>query len=171
MRWLGLSEPDNSAQRQYCTTWLLRAVPAYSAGVPSVAQFIQISPYASAPPKGIISTPSSDVTIGAGMSVSFGTTSSSAKYSWVFPGGSPATSTSQTPGNVTFSTPGEYVISLTVVDAIGNSDPNPPTRTISVLPTSADFDISVSPSANTVQPGQSITFNVTITPLSGFSSP
>ncbi len=142
-----------------------------SAGVPSVAQFIQISPYASAPPKGIISTPSSDVTIGAGMSVSFGTTSSSAKYSWVFPGGSPATSTSQTPGNVTFSRPGEYVTSLTVVDAIGNSDPNPPTRTISVLPTSADFDISVSPSANTVQPGQSTTFNVTITPLSGFSSP
>jgi hypothetical protein len=140
-----------------------------SAGVPSVAQFIQISSYASAPPEGIISTPSSDMTIAAGGSVSFGTTSSSARYSWVFPGGSPATSTAQNPGNVTFSTPGEYVASLTVIDGVGNSDPTPPTRTIKVLPASADFDISVSPSANTVLPGNSATFNVTVTPLSGFT--
>jgi len=142
-----------------------------SRGVPSVAQFIQISPFAAAPPKGIISAPASDLTIVAGGSVSFSTTSSSAKYSWVFPGGSPATSTSQNPGNVTFSTPGEYVTSLTEMDAIGNTDPNPPTRTIRVLPTSANFDISVSPSANTVLPGQSTSFNVTVTPLSGFSGP
>jgi hypothetical protein len=142
-----------------------------SAGVPSVAQFVQLSPYASAPPRGSITTPSSDITIGAGGSVSFATTSSWPKYSWVFPGGSPATSTSQIPGNVTFNTPGEYVTSLTVIDAVGNSDPNPPTRTITVLPASANFDISVSPSANTVLPGQSATFNVTVTPLSGFSGP
>ena len=141
------------------------------AGVPSVAQFIQISPFAAAAPKGIISTPPSDTTILAGGSVSFGTTTTAAKYSWVFPSGSPAISTAQNPGNVTFSTPGEYVTSLTLIDAVGNSDPNPPTRTITVLPTSADFDISVSPSANTVLPGQSTSFNVTVTPLSGFSGP
>ena len=163
---LNLTTPPNGniAPPGYYMLFLLD-----SAGVPSVAQFIQLSPYASAPPKGIISTPASDVMIGAGQTVSFTTTSTSAKYSWVFPGGSPATSTAQNPRNVKFNTPGEYTVSLTEIDATGNSDPSPPTRTITVLPTSADFDISVSPSANTVLPGNSATFNVTVTPLSGFT--
>src|SRR5207248_1488504 len=84
-----------------------------------------------------ITSPISDITIPAGNMVSFSTTSSAAKYSWVFPGGSPATSTLQNPGNVVFNTPGTYVASLTVIDSSGNSDPSPPTRTITVLPTSA----------------------------------
>lgn len=165
---LNLTTPPNGniAPPGYYMLFLLD-----SAGVPSVAQFIQLSPFASAPPKGVISTPASDTTIVAGGSVSFETTSTSAKYSWVFPGGSPATSTAQNPGNVTFSTPGEYTVSLTEIDGTGNSDPSPPTRTIMVLPASADFDISVSPSANAVLPGQSTTFNVTVTPRSGFNGP
>ena len=165
---LNLTTPPNGniAPPGYYMLFLLD-----SAGVPSVAQFIQISAYSSAPPKGTISTPASDITIGAGQSVSFATSATSAKYSWVFPGGSPATSTAQNPGNITFSTPGEYSVSLTEIDAAGNSDPSPPTRTVTVLPASADFDISVSPSANTVLPGQSSTFNVTIAPRSGFNGP
>jgi Domain of unknown function (DUF1929)/PKD domain len=165
---LNLTTPPNSniAPPGYYMLFLLD-----SAGVPSVAQFIQLSAYATSPPKGVISAPASDTTIAAGGSVSFGTTSTSAKYSWVFPGGSPATSTAQNPGNVTFNTPGEHVASLTVIDGVGNSDPTPPTRTITVLPPSADFDISVSPSANTVMPGQSTTFNVTVAPRSGFNGP
>ena len=165
---LNLTTPPNGniAPPGYYMLFLLD-----SAGVPSVAQFIQLSPYSTAAPKGTISSPASDMTIGAGQSVSFGTNTTSAKYSWVFPGGSPATSTAQNPGNVRFSAPGEYTVSLTEIDAIGNSDPSPPTRTITVLPASADFDISVSPSANTVLPGNSTTFNVTVTPLSGFTGP
>src|SRR5690348_4570928 len=123
-----------------------------SAGVPSVARFIQLSPYATSPPRGAIASPASDVTITAGASVSFSTTSTAAKYSWVFPGGSPATSTAQSPGSVTFSTPGTYVTSLTVIDSAGNSDPSPPTRTVTVLPPSADFSITVNPSSKTVVP-------------------
>lgn len=163
---LNLTTPPNSniAPPGYYMLFLLD-----SAGVPSVAQFIQLSSFASTPPKGIISTPASDMTIVAGNSVNFGTTSSSTRYSWVFPGGSPVTSTAQNPGNVTFSTPGTYVTSLTVIDGVGNSDPSPPTRTITVLPTSPNFDISVTPSANGVLPGQSTTFNVTVTPRSGFN--
>src|SRR5439155_24212408 len=114
-----------------------------SAGVPSKAQFIQLSPYATSPPRGAIASPASDVTITAGASVSFSTTSTAAKYSWIFPGGSPATSAAQAPGSVTFSTPGTYVTSLTVIDSAGNSDPSPPTRTVTVLPPSADFSITV----------------------------
>jgi hypothetical protein len=163
---LNLTTPPNSniAPPGYYMLFLLD-----SAGVPSMAQFIQLSPYATATPKGIISTPASDTTIAAGGSVSFSTTSTAAKYSWVFPSGSPATSTAQNPGNVTFNTPGTYVTSLTLIDGTGNSDPTPPTRTIKVLPAGPDFAIAVSPSANSVIPGQSTTFNVTVTPLSGFN--
>src|SRR5262245_19380345 len=141
-----------------------------STGVPSVAQFIQLSPYAATPPNGEITTPTSDITIPAGSSmVSFGTISTAAKYSLVFPGGSPATSTLKNPGNVVFNTPGTYVASLTVIDSSGNSDPSPPTRTITVLPTSPDFSIAVSPSSQAVIPGQSTTFTVTVSRLSGFN--
>jgi fibronectin type 3 domain-containing protein len=140
-----------------------------SAGVPSMAQFIQLSLYATAPPVGTIASPASDTTVPAGGSVFFSTASTAAKYSWVFPGGSPADSTAQSPGNVTFSEPGTYVTSLTVIDDSGNSDDSPPTRTITVLPPSADFSIAVSPSSQAVIPGQSATFTVTVTPLSGFS--
>ncbi|HZJ54372.1 MAG TPA: fibronectin type III domain-containing protein [Myxococcaceae bacterium] len=140
-----------------------------SAGVPSKAQWIQLSPYASSAPLGTIAMPASDLTIPAGSSVSFGTTTAAAKYSWVFPGGTPATSTAQNPGAVTFSSPGLYTTSLTVIDASGNSDPSPPTRIVTVTPATPDFHISVSPSGTLVNPGQSTTFTVTVTPVSGFT--
>src|SRR5262249_19450221 len=112
-----------------------------SAGVPSVAKFIQLSPYATSPPHGTITSPASDTTITAGGSATFGTTAAAAQYSWVFPGGWPATSTAQNPGNVVFNTPGTYSVSLTIIDASGNSDPSPPTRIITVMPASGDFSM------------------------------
>jgi fibronectin type 3 domain-containing protein len=163
---LNLTSPPNGsiAPPGYYMLFLLD-----STGVPSVAQFIQLSPYATTPPTGAIASPDLDMTIAAGSMVSFGTTATAAKYSWVFPGGSPATSTLKNPGNVVFNTPGTYVASLTVIDSSGNSDPSPPTRTITVLPTSPDFSIAVSPSSQAVIPGQSNTFTVTVSPLSGFN--
>ncbi len=142
-----------------------------SAGVPSKARFIRLTPnsYSLVPPTGAITAPSGDMTITAGSAINFGTSTSASKYSWVFPGGSPATSTAQNPGNVTFSAPGTYTISLTVIDATGNSDPSPPTRTITVLPTSPDFSITVGPAAQEVVPGGLATYTVTVTPLSGFT--
>jgi fibronectin type 3 domain-containing protein len=140
-----------------------------SAGVPSKAQFLQLTPYPTAPPDSTITMPAADTTISAGGTVFFSTSTTAAQYSWIFPGGSPVNSTAQTPGSVTFSTPGTYVTSLTVIDSSGNSDPSPPTRTITVLPPAADFSIAVSPSARTTTPGQSTTFTVTVTPLSGFT--
>jgi PKD repeat protein len=162
---LNLTTPlnGNIAPAGYYMLFLLDAT-----GVPSIANFIQLSPYATPPPSGVISSPASDVTITAGTSVSFSTTSSGAKYSWVFPGGSLPNSSAQAPPNITFNTPGTYVTSLTVIDAAGNSDPSPPTRTITVLQ-NPDFDISVSPSSQTLLPGQSAAFTVTVTPRSGFN--
>jgi hypothetical protein len=145
-----------------------------SAGVPSTAQFIQLTPplYSAVPPVGSISSPPPDVPpITAGGTVSFGTTATAAKYSWIFPGGTPATSTAQNPGNVTFAAAGIYTASLTLIDSSGNSDPHPPTRAITVMPTTPDFTISVSPTATVVTPGGITTFNVTVTPQSGFTGP
>ena len=142
-----------------------------SAGVPSKARLIQLTPnsYSLVPPTGAITTPSGDMTITAGSVINFGTSTTASRYSWVFPGGNPATSTAQNPGNVTFGVAGKYTISLTVIDATGNSDPNPPTRTVTVLPTSPDFSITVGPAAQEVIPGGLARYTVTVTPLSGFT--
>ena len=142
-----------------------------SAGVPSKASFIQLTPnsYSLIPPAGAITAPSGDMTITAGSMMNFGTSTSASRYSWVFPGGTPATSTAQNPGNVRFSVPGTYTTSLTVIDATGNSDPSPPTRTITVLPSSPDFSITVGPAAQEVIPGGFTTYTVTVTLLSGFT--
>lgn len=139
-----------------------------SAGVPSVATFLQLSLYVSPVPHGTITSPAADDTITAGNTISFGTTTNATKYSWVFPGARTANSTAQIPGNVAFDEPGTYVASLTVVDADGNSDPSPPTRTITVLK-NPDFDIVASPSSRSVVPGQAATFDITVKSLSGFS--
>jgi hypothetical protein len=139
-------------------------------GVPSMAQFIQLSLEPGTPPSASISSPAGNVNIVAGSSVNFGTTSSASQYSWVFPGGTPGTSTVQNPGNVIFSTPGTYLASLTEIDSLGNTDPNPPTRKITVLSGSPDFSITVSRFAQ-VFPGQSGAFTATIAPLGGFKSP
>ena len=109
-----------------------------SSGVPSIAKFVQLMTNPGAPPTGSITSPSSNVTVGAGQSVSFAGTGTSptgsiAGYDWVFPGGSPASSTAAT-GTVSFATPGTYVASLTVTDNSGRTDPNPPTSTITVVP-------------------------------------
>jgi hypothetical protein len=140
-----------------------------TAGVPSIAQWVDFEAVTAAPPVGSISSPPSDQTINAGQSVSFSSGVTATKYSWVFPGGSPATSSAKNPGNVTYSTAGTYVASLTVLDAANNSDASPPLRKITVLPTGNDFTIAVTPASQTVTPGQSNTYTVTVTAIHSFS--
>src|ERR1041385_5015433 len=64
-------------------------------------------------------------TVTAGGSVNFTNTSlycySGTTYSWSFSGGSPATSTLQTPPAITYNTPGTYNVSLTVTNANGTN--------------------------------------------------
>src|SRR5262249_53802903 len=140
-----------------------------STGVPSKAQFVQLTPYSTSPPDGTISAPASDVTIPAGGTVAFGTTTSAAKDSWIFPGGTPQTSVAPNPGDGTFSAPGLYDVSLTGIDGSGNSDSHPPTRRVFVTPSTPDFEISVSPPAQVVAPGDSTTFTITVTPKTSFT--
>jgi hypothetical protein len=115
-----------------------------NAGVPSVAKFVQLSTKPTdVPPTGTITSPATPtVNINQGQTVSFagtGTASGTgtiAAYWWSIRGGTPAKSSMQTPGTVTFSTPGTYQASLTVTDNFGITDPNPPVVTIIVKPTS-----------------------------------
>ena len=136
-----------------------------SAGVPSLAQFVQMSlTPTDQPPTGTITSPSNNVEIKAGQSVTFagtGTSSSNtiASYFWTFPGGSPASSTLADPGAVTFSEVGTYTVSLTVTDSLGSTDPSPPTRTITVTGAPA----ITSANSTTFSVGTAGSFTVTAT--------
>jgi Domain of unknown function (DUF1929)/PKD domain len=144
-----------------------------SSGVPSIAQFVQLSlnPTDTAP-SGTITSPTGNVTILPGQTVSFAGTGTSpsgtiAGYSWVFPGGTPGTSNVADPGAVTFSTPGTYEVTLTVTDNNGVTDPSPPTRLITVSP---DFSLSPSPTIQSVVPGGTATVNITVAGSGDFTS-
>jgi PKD repeat protein len=159
--------PDgNTAPPGYYMLFVLN-----SAGVPSIATFVQFTPAAAnqAPQASIVS-PAADVTINPGQTVSFsasGTDSGGgtiASYSWTFPGGNPASSSQASPGNVTYSSPGTYVASFTVTDN-GGLTSQPATRTVVVT----DFSLSANPASQAVDPGSSPAYSATVTPGAGFT--
>jgi Domain of unknown function (DUF1929)/Concanavalin A-like lectin/glucanases superfamily/Bacterial Ig-like domain (group 2)/Chitobiase/beta-hexosaminidase C-terminal domain/PKD domain len=143
-----------------------------SAGVPSLASFVQLSlAPTDQPPKGQITSPASNMSVEVGQPVNFsgsGTASSGtiASYSWAFPGGNPSSSTLANPGNVVYSTVGQYAASLTVTDSAGITDPSPPVVNISVF---SPYSLSGSPGTQTVKPGGSTSYTVTVTPGTGFT--
>src|SRR5689334_16521707 len=159
----------NITPQGYYMLFLLNA-----SGVPSVAQFVQLSPApADVPPTGTITSPSANGAITAGQSVFFSGSGSDpdgtiSAYSWTFPGGTPSTSSLATPGNVIYSSAGSFTATLTVTDNAGLTDPHPPTRTITVNP-APDFSISASPSSQSTAQGGNPAYTVTIGALNGFT--
>jgi len=90
-------------------------------------------------PNGVIDTPSSNVTINAGGSVSFSGTGNDPdgnlplSFRWSFGAGSGiADATVEDPGAKTFTNVGVYTVTFTVTDALGMADPYPDTRVITV---------------------------------------
>ena len=162
---LNVTSPPNSnvAPPGYYLLFILN-----SSGVPSVAQFVQLSSNPTdQPPTGMITSPANNVTITAGQSVSFAGTGTSqsgtiAAYSWTFPGGNPVSSSAANPGAVVYSTPGTYVASLTVTDNSGVTDPSPPTRVITVNPGQAAPAIT-SANSTTFTVGTAGSFTITTT--------
>jgi uncharacterized repeat protein (TIGR01451 family) len=88
-------------------------------------------------PESIMDTPAEDVTIAAGEAVTFGATCTDAdntvpfSVAWDFGGGAPNVMV-EDPGDVTFATPGIFTVTVTCTDALGATDPTPPTRTVTV---------------------------------------
>jgi hypothetical protein len=165
---LNVTSPPNGniAPPGYYLLFLLN-----SSGVPSVAQFVKVTTNPDEPPAGTITSPASNVNIVAGQSVNFAGSGSDPDgtitgYSWTFPGGAPATSVLANPGNVTYSSPSTFVASLTVTDSAGLTDPNPPTRTITVAPA---FTLSATPASQNVVAGSNTSYALTVTPATGFT--
>ncbi len=168
---LNVTAPPNGniAPQGYYMLFLLN-----TSSVPSVAQFVQLTPApADIPPTGTITSPSTDVTITAGQAVFFSGSGSDpdgtiSAYSWTLPGGSPSNSSLDTPGNVIYSSSGSFTATLTVTDNAGLTDPNPPTRTITVNP-APDFSISASPSSQSTAQGGNVPYTVSISAMNGFT--
>jgi hypothetical protein len=141
-----------------------------SAGVPSVASFVQLSaPLPNQAPTATIVSPAGNVTVGAGQSVSFSGNGSDpdgtiSAYAWAFPGGSPASSAVASPGSVSYSTPGSYVASFKVTDNVGLTSAAA-TRTITV----PDFSLTATPSSRTVAPAGSASYTATVAAGTGFT--
>jgi hypothetical protein len=162
--------PDgNIAPPGYYMIFLLN-----TSGIPSVATLVQVSAVSNdIPPTGTITSPASDITITSGQSATFAGSGSAPNgaitgYSWVFHGGSPATSSLANPGAVTFSTPGTYTAVFTVTDSAGNTDQSPETRRITVAPGSGPVLTGVNPNVGTQ--GQT-NLGVTFTGSNFLSSP
>ena len=136
-----------------------------SAGVPSIASFVQVLTTApNQPPVAAIQTPASDVTVNPGQAITFAGAGSDADgvisaYGWTFAGGSPSASAQAAPGAVTYSTPGTYLASFTVTDDDGVVSA-PATRTVTV----SNFSISATPAVQAIAPTASTTFTVSLLP-------
>ncbi|MGR9052740.1 MAG: PKD domain-containing protein, partial [Gammaproteobacteria bacterium] len=103
---------------------------------PSAIAINVVDPNANQPPNGTIDTPSGNVAVNVGDSVTFSGSGSDPdnnlplSYLWTFGGAAPD-SILQSP-SVTFTTPGTYTVKFTVKDSLGLADPTPATRTVSV---------------------------------------
>ena len=62
-----------------------------------------------------------EVSLGQSISFTDNSFGTIASWSWTFEGATPSTSTSQNPTNITYSTAGDYDVTLTITDADGNS--------------------------------------------------
>lgn len=117
------------------------------------------------PPTATITSPSGNVTITAGQSVSFAGTASDPNGDpvtvlWDF--GDGGTSTLLAPGAHVYAAAGTYTARLTATDSHGLADPNPPMRTITVTAAPVNQPPSAmitAPAANvTIAVGQSVSF-------------
>jgi PKD repeat protein len=81
---------------------------------------IQLTPGNCMVPSFIAST--TEVSLGQSISFTDNSFGTIASWNWTFEGATPSTSTAQNPTNITYSTAGDYDVTLTITDAEGNSE-------------------------------------------------
>jgi len=120
-----------------------------------------------------ITSPPSDITISPGQSIFFSgqsTNVGAAQYFWSFDGAA-ANSNLQTPGNITFPLPGQFIVMFYAADFNGNVIGSPATRTITVADPSVVAANIISPADNTTVPlGQAISLVGNTSNNNGFTS-
>ncbi|RRJ92209.1 PKD domain-containing protein, partial [Flavobacterium macacae] len=65
-------------------------------------------------------------------------------YAWSFPGGNPSTANTLSPGVISYANPGDYTVSLIVINECGNSNTATQTFTINPTPTITNTDLTQS---------------------------
>ncbi|MDQ3108871.1 MAG: PKD domain-containing protein [Bacteroidota bacterium] len=78
-------------------------------------------PPVSAPPVAAINPSATSICIGSPVNFTDASTGTPTSWAWTFPGGTPASSTSQNVTGVTWAAAGTYTVSLTATNANGNS--------------------------------------------------
>jgi len=133
---------------------------------PATRTITVTAPTANQAPNGTITSPAGDTRITAGQVVNFTASGTDADanlplvFRWSFGGAGPNV-IGQNPGQLTFPTPGSYVVTLTVSDSLGLADPTPATRTVTVDPAAVVTPVGTinTPTATvTIRAGESVNF-------------
>ncbi|MCC7301985.1 MAG: gliding motility-associated C-terminal domain-containing protein [Bacteroidia bacterium] len=101
---------------------------------------ITLSVVSGSPPVAAFTTSNNTICAGSCINFTDNSTNTPTAWSWLFPGGTPASSNSQNPNNVCYNTAGSYTVTLTATNANGS---NSTTQVITVNPIPT---ITVSPS-------------------------
>jgi len=113
-------------------------------------------------PTATITRPSANISINAGDTVNFRSSATGGNgaltYAWSFPGGSPASSTAEDPGNVTFTAVGTYTCTLTVTDADGDTDNDSVTVTVIAVDLIPSATIDSPAGDVSINQGEAVTF-------------
>ncbi len=99
-------------------------------------------------PDGTIDMPVGNQTINVGDSVNFTGTGTDPDYDiltylWDFGDPEITDSTLEDPGFITFNTAGDFIVTFTVTDSLGLSDPTPTTRTITVVDVTTNNQLQI----------------------------
>jgi hypothetical protein len=87
-------------------------------------------------PNAFYSTTSNTICVGSSLAFSDGSSNSPTSWAWSFPGGSPSTSTLQTPPSITYTASGSYIVSLVATNSVSASAPYTTTVYVINTPTS-----------------------------------